>query len=107
MRAERSPLDIVTDIPCSGTTDVVEVELGQCFRSFPSFGGDEVDLARLALDAHGARVSIVGLGLDGYASLAHRRSTAERLAFLEPQLRAARRLGAHGVRLPFGQPEPV
>jgi hypothetical protein len=84
---------------------VVEVELGQCFRSFPRMDEEEVDQLRLALDAHGARVSIVGLGLDDYTSLVHHRTGAERLSFLEPQLRAAHRLGAHGVRLPFGQPD--
>jgi hypothetical protein len=104
MRAELSPLEIVTDIARSGVTRVVEVELGQCFRSFPRLSSDEVARMRDSLDERGARVSIAGLSLDDHVSLERRRTDEERLAFLEPQLRAAHTLGAHGIRLPFGQP---
>jgi sugar phosphate isomerase/epimerase len=107
LQAARTPHDIVVGIAQSRVSEVVEVELGQCFRSFPRMNEEEVDRLRLGLDAHGARVSIVGLGLDDYTSLVHHRTEAQRLAFLEPQLRAAQRLGAHGVRLPFGQPDPA
>jgi hypothetical protein len=106
LRAEQPPLDIVTGIARSGVSRVLEIELGQCFRSFPRLHPAEVGAMRRALDALDARVSIVGLGLDDFRSPHRRRTGPQRLAFLEPQLRAAHALGAFGVRLPFGQPGP-
>ncbi|QGN57711.1 restriction endonuclease subunit R [Nostocoides sp. HKS02] len=84
---------------------VLEIEAGQCFRSFPSMHPDEVDQMRQAVEAEGARVSIVGLGLDDWVTPTQRRTERERAAFVSPQLRAAKQLGAVGVRLPFGQPD--
>jgi hypothetical protein len=104
MRAQQPPLDIVSGIAGSGVSRVLEVELGQCFRSFPTMDPVEVRRMRRTLDAFGARVSIVGLGLDDFTSVHDRRTGTQRLAFLEPQVRAAHALGAFGVRLPFGQP---
>jgi len=52
-------------------------------------------------------VSIVGASLDDWASSGRRRDDDERLAFLLPQLRAAHRVGAMGVRLPIGQAGPT
>ena len=62
-----------------------------------------MDGLRDSLAAQGGRVSIVGASLDDFTSPTDRRSLQERLDFLVPQLQAARRVGASGVRLPIGQ----
>lgn len=103
LRAEDDPFDILAR-DAADVCDLMEVELGQCFRSFPDMDDREVAVLRSRLDTAGVDVSIVGLSLDELSSRETQRSSGERLAFLEPQLRAAARLGAHGVRLPFGQP---
>lgn len=105
LRAERTPFELVTT-ELAGLSEVIEVELGQCFRSFPALDGPDVGALRDALEVRGVRVSVAGLSLDDYHAADRRRSEPERLAFLEPQLRAAHRLGAYGVRVPFGQPGP-
>jgi hypothetical protein len=97
-------LDIVAGTMASKVCPVLEIEAGQCFRSFPSMEPDEVDRMRHRVEAAGARVSIVGVGLDDWLTPTRRRSELERAAYLNPQLRAAKQLGAFGVRLPFGQP---
>jgi hypothetical protein len=45
----------------------------------------------------------VGASLDDFTSPTDRRSLLERLDFLVPQLHAAHRVGASGIRLPIGQ----
>ena len=74
-----------------------------CGGRSPSPADAEVDALRRDLDAAGGSVSIVGASLDDWLGPPQRRNEAERLAFLLPQLRAARRVGASGVRLPIGQ----
>jgi hypothetical protein len=73
------------------------------FRSFPAPAPREVDALREAVAAGGGRVSIVGASIDDFVSATARRTEDDRLDFLEPQLRAAHRVGAWGFRLPFGQ----
>ncbi|MFK0002788.1 restriction endonuclease subunit R [Paenarthrobacter sp. NPDC090522] len=106
IKAERTPQDIVTDIAASGVADVVEVEPGSLWRSFPAPQDLEVDAFREALKAAGGRVSILGCSLDDYTATTERRTTGQRLEFLVPQFDAARRVGATGVRLPIGQAGP-
>ena len=101
--ARRPALDIVTGIVADGVADTVELEPGLLWRSFPEPRDAEVDEFRDALAQVGGRVSIVGASLDDFLSATQRRSTQERLDFLVPQLQAARRVGAAGVRLPIGQ----
>ncbi|MCU1516823.1 MAG: hypothetical protein JWQ75_1544 [Pseudarthrobacter sp.] len=101
--ARRPALDIVTGIVADGVADTVELEPGQLWRSFPEPLDAEVDESRNALDTVGGRVSIVGASLDDFLSPTQRRSTRQRMDFLVPQLRAARRVRATGVRLPIGQ----
>jgi len=103
IRAQRSALEIAAAIPDAVGVDVIELEAGQVFRSFPAPRDDEVDDLRVALQASGGRVSIVGGSIDDYRSPTDRRTERERFAFVEPQLRAAQRAGAYGVRLPVGQ----
>jgi hypothetical protein len=103
VRARRSAQDIAAAIPAGVGVEVIELEAGQVFRSFPEPAPDEVDALRDAVSAGGGRVSIVGASIDDFVSPSERRTEDERLAFLEPQLRAARRVGARGFRLPFGQ----
>ena len=104
LRAFESPLDIVAGTVETQVCPVLEIEAGQCFRSFPSMDPHEVGQMRHSVEAAGARVSIVGLGLDDWLTPTERRTERERAAYLTPQLRAAKQLGAFGVRLPFGQP---
>ncbi len=104
--ARRSPRDVVTGIVDAGVATVLEIEDGQCFRSFPSLEPDEVGAMREALDARGASVSVLGINLDEFVSVTRRREPADQLSFLEPQLRAARDLCAGGVRLPLAQAGP-
>ena len=103
IRAERAAPDIAIGIVADGVAPVIELEPGQLWRSFPTTSDAEVDALRAGLDAVGGSVSIVGASLDDWISPTQRRTEAERLAFLLPQLRAAHRVGAAGVRLPIGQ----
>lgn len=103
IRAEHSAPDIAIGIVTGGIAPLIELEPGQLWRSFPAPADVEVDALRRGLDAAGGSVSIVGASLDDWLGPAQRRSESERLAFLLPQLHAARRVGAAGVRLPIGQ----
>ena len=103
IRAERTAPEIAIGIVTGGIAPVIELEPGQLWRSFPDSADDEVDALRRDLDAAGGTVSIVGASLDDWLGPGLRRDEEERLAFLLPQLHAARRVGASGVRLPIGQ----
>ena len=103
IRAERSAHDITVGIVTEGVASVIELEPGQLWRSYPESTDAEVDAFRSSLDAAGGSVSIVGASLDDWLPAGGRRSDDERLAFLVPQLHAAHRVGAQGVRLPIGQ----
>jgi hypothetical protein len=103
IRAERAAPDIAVGIVTEGIAPVIELEPGQLWRSFPEPADDEVDALRRELDRAGGSVSIVGASLDDWIGPDERRDDDARLAFLLPQLRAAHRLGASGVRLPIGQ----
>jgi hypothetical protein len=103
IRAERAAPDIAVDIVADGVARVIELEPGQLWRSFPEPADVDVDAFRDALSTAGGSVSIVGASLDDWAGPMRRRTDAERLAFLLPQLRAAHRVAAVGVRLPIGQ----
>lgn len=103
IRAERAAPEIAVRIVTEGIAPVIELEPGQLWRSFPDSADDEVDALRRDLDAAGGTVSIVGASLDDWLGPGLRRDEEERLAFLLPQLHAARRVGASGVRLPIGQ----
>ncbi|MGW4931039.1 restriction endonuclease subunit R [Agromyces sp. NPDC004153] len=103
IRAERTAPEIAVGIVTDGVAPTIELEPGQLWRSFPVPSDVEVDALRRELDIAGGSVSIVGASLDDWAGRARRRSESERLAFLLPQLHAARRVGASGVRLPIGQ----
>jgi hypothetical protein len=100
--AARTAQDIVTGIADS-VTKTIEIEPGLLWRSFPAPQDSDVDALRDGLAAKGGRVSIVGASLDDFISRTERRTLHERLDFLIPQLHAARRVGAAGVRLPIGQ----
>ena len=103
IRAERDAADIAVSIVADGTASVIEVELGQSLRSFPSPTREESEAVGGRVRAAGGRVSIVGASIDDWADAETRRSGDERLAFLMPQLHTACALGAEGVRLPIGQ----
>lgn len=100
--ARRTAQDIVTGMADS-VTKTIEIEPGLLWRSFPAPQDAEVDALRNGLAAKGGSVSIVGASLDDFTSRTERRSPQERLDFLVPQLHAAHRVGAGGVRLPIGQ----
>ena len=103
--ARQTAPDIVTGIADS-VVKTIELEPGLVWRSFPAPQNDEVDGLRTSLAANGGRISIVGASLDDFTSPTQRRSLQERLDFLVPQLLAAHRVGAHGIRLPIGQAGP-
>ncbi len=103
LRAERSSEDIVVGVVADGVADTVEIEPGQIFRGFPLTSDAEVDSLRERLAAVGGHVSMVGASLDDATPRGALLTEDEREAFLVPQLRTAHRLGAAGVRLPFGQ----
>lgn len=107
VRAERPAADIAVGIVREGVASVIELEPGQTWRSFPEPDDAEVDALRADLEAAGGAVGIVGASLDDWTPSGRRRDDDERLAFLLPQLRAAQRVGATGVRLPIGQAGPV
>lgn len=104
--AQRSSQDIVTGIAGNKVASVIELEPGLLWRTFPAPQHHEVDEFRTALQAAGGQVSIVGCSLDDFTTTSDRRTTGQRLEFLVPQLDAARRVGASGVRLPIGQAGP-
>jgi len=103
IRGEREATDIAVGIVADGIARVIELEPGQLWRSFPVVDDAEADALRRDLDAVGGEVSIVGGSIDDWLSPTLRRSEAERLAFLLPQVHAAHRVGAAGIRLPIGQ----
>ncbi|UZX01792.1 restriction endonuclease subunit R [Arthrobacter sp. CDRTa11] len=100
--ARRTAHEIVAGIADS-VVKTIELEPGLLWRSFPAPQDAEVDELRHSLAAKGGSVSIVGASLDDFTSATNRRALQERLDFLVPQLRAAHRVGASGVRLPIGQ----
>lgn len=100
--AERPATEIAVEV-ARDVEPVIELEAGQVWRTFPVPDDAEVDALRDRLEAVGGQVSIVGASIDAWTPDGRRRDDAERLAFLLPQLRAASRLGAQGVRLPIGQ----
>ncbi|MGC5077090.1 hypothetical protein [Agrococcus sp. DT81.2] len=106
VRAERPADEIAVGIVEAGVARTIEIEAGQVWRTFPEPSDAEVDRLSDRLAAVGGTVTIVGASLDDWALPARRRMDEERLAFLVPQLRAAARLGARGVRVPFGQAGP-
>lgn len=106
IRAERTADEIAIGVVADGVASTIEIEAGQVWRSFPEPSDAEVDAFRERLASAGGAVTIVGASLDDWISPTYRRSEQERLAFLVPQLRAAARLGARGVRVPFGQTGP-
>lgn len=107
VRADRPAPDIAVGIVREGVASVIEFEPGQTWRSFPEPDDAEVDALRADLEAAGGSVSIVGASLDDWTPSGRRRDDDERLAFLLPQLRAAHRIGAAGVRLSIGQAGPA
>lgn len=103
--ARQAAPDIVADIADS-VVKTIELEPGLVWRSFPAPQNDEVDGLRASVAARGGRTSIVGASLDDFTSPTERRSLQQRLDFLVPQLQAAHRVGARGIRLPIGQAGP-
>jgi hypothetical protein len=103
IRAQRSARELIAGIAADGVADVVELEAGQVWRSFPTPTDEDVDALRSDLMLAGGRVSVLGVSIDDYTSTGQRRTDDERLAFLVPQLQAACRVGAYGIRLPIGQ----
>jgi hypothetical protein len=106
VRAERTAEAIAIAVVANGIAGTIEVEPGQTMRSFPLPSSEEVDSLRQGLEAVGGSVSIVGGSLDDVDAHGARRTEDEREAFLLPQLHAAQRLGAVGIRLPIGQAGP-
>lgn len=106
VRAERDAADIAVGIVSSGVAREIELEAGQTWRGFPAPGDTEVDALRSRMTAAGGSISMVGASIDDWATPQRRRTDGERLDFLLPQLRAAHRVGAEGVRLPIGQAGP-
>lgn len=104
--AQQSSQEIVAGIAGTSVANVIELEPGLLWRTFPAPQHQEVDAFRTALQAAGGRVSIVGCSLDDFTTTSDRRTTGQRLEFLVPQLDAAHRVGASGVRLPIGQAGP-
>lgn len=98
--------DLVVGIVEAGLAREVEAEPGQLWRTFPGIMTADAEALRDRLASAGGVVSIVGASIDDWSPRGHRRTDDERLAFLLPQLDAAQRLGARGVRLPIGQAGP-
>jgi hypothetical protein len=103
IRADRTATALAVGIVTDGVADTIEVEAGQVWRSYPEPLDAEVDALRESLTAAGGSVSVVGVSIDEWTNDGRRRTDEERLAFLLPQLHAAARLGAAGVRAPIGQ----
>jgi hypothetical protein len=99
--ARRTAQDIVTGIADS-VVKSIELEPGLVWRCFPAPHDAEVDELREALAEKGGGVSIVGASLDDFTPR-ERRSLQQRLDFLIPQIHAAHRVRASGIRLPIGQ----
>lgn len=98
--------DLVVAIVERGIATEVEAEPGQLWRTFPGDTTAQAEALRARLDAAGGAVSIMGASIDDWSPRGTRRTDDERLAFLLPQLDAAHRLGARGVRVPIGAAGP-
>ncbi|HEY7274048.1 MAG TPA: hypothetical protein VH502_15050 [Actinoplanes sp.] len=108
LEARRRPDEILTGILEDGMARRIEIDAPQHFRSYPAFEDAELGRTRDLLEQYGARLSVLGCYHDASPAagvfLGHNQS----VDLLERQIRAARRLGAWGVRLGLGYvPEPV
>mgnify|MGYP001806173678 FL=1 len=98
--------DLVVGIVSSGLAADVEAEPGQLWRTFPADTTAQSEDLRARLEAVGGSVSIMGASIDDWSARGTRCTAEERLAFLLPQVEAAHRLGARGLRVPIGAAEP-
>ena len=100
--ARQRPDQILGAVLDAGLGRRIEIDAPQHFRSYPAFDDAELDRTREVLERYGARLSVLGCYLDASPApgvfLDHTRS----VDLLARQIRAARRLGAWGVRLGLG-----
>jgi hypothetical protein len=108
LEARHRPDEILGAVLESGLSRNVEIDAPQHFRSYPAFDDAELGRTRDLLERHGARLNVLGCYHDASPApgvfLSHDQSVDQ----LDRQIRAARRLGAWGVRLGLGfAPEAV
>ena len=108
LEAGRRPDEILAAVLENGLSRRIEIDAPQHFRSYPALDGAELDRTREVLERYGARLNVLGCYHDVSPApgvlLNHDQSVDQ----LMRQIRAARRLGAWGVRLGLGfVPETV
>jgi hypothetical protein len=108
LKARQGPDAILAAVLDAGLSRRLEIDAPQHFRSYPALDGAELDRTREILERYGARLNVLGCYHDASPAPGVFLSYSQSVARLERQIRAARRLGAWGVRVGLGfVPEPV
>jgi hypothetical protein len=108
LEARQRPDGILADILEDGLSRCIEIDAPQHFRSYPALDGAELDQTRILLERYGARLTVLGCYHDVSPAPGVFLSHSQGVDRLERQIRAARRLGAWGVRVGLGfVPEAV
>ena len=102
------PDEILAAVLDAGLASRIEIDAPQHFRGFPAPADAELDRTRGVLERHGARLNVLGCYLDVSPAPGVFLSPEQGVDQLRGQVRAARRLGAWGVRVGLGfVPDPV
>jgi hypothetical protein len=109
LEARQRPDQVLGAVLDAGLCRRIEIDAPQHFRSYPAFDdAAELDRTREVLERYSARLTVLGCYHDASPAPGVFRDHTESVDLLERQIRAARRLGAWGVRLGLGYaPEPV
>jgi sugar phosphate isomerase/epimerase len=108
LEARQRPDDILNSVLGDGLARRIEIDAPQHFRSYPSLHDTELDRTSEVLERYGARLNILGCYHDASPAPGRFLSHDQSVDRLEKQIRAARRLGAWGVRVGLGLvPEPA
>jgi hypothetical protein len=109
LAARQRPDEVLGAVLDAGLCRRIEIDAPQHFRSYPAFDdGAELDRTRDVLERYGGRLTVLGCYHDASPAPGVFRGHSQSVDLLERQIRAARRLGAWGVRLGLGYaPEPV
>jgi hypothetical protein len=102
LEARQRPDQVLGAVLDAGLSRRIEIDGPQHFRSYPAFDDAELDRTREVLERYGARLSVLGCYHDASPAPGVFLDRTRSVDLLARQIRAARRLGAWGVRLGLG-----